>query len=68
MKVMTEVVRHSASGPEALLTEGKVVVAFDGRLVAILRLTIRPNTSARQLTVKGVHGRTSDRVGQNVGE
>src|SRR5205823_3224230 len=50
-----------------MLPEGKIVIALDGRLAAFIRVTIRRNASALELTVKEAHGGTSEGGTQNVG-
>jgi len=45
---LAAVVRFAFAPCGYLLPEGKVVIALDGWLVAILRVTIGPNAAARE--------------------
>src|SRR5207247_911394 len=50
-----------------MLPEGKIVIALDGRLVTFIRVTIRRNASAPELTVKETLVGTPEGVAQDVG-
>ena|SRR5436309_5740124 len=56
IKRLAEVVRVASARRRSSLPEGKVVIALDGRLVFFLRLTVRANTTAHELSIKGTHG------------
>src|SRR5438876_9062497 len=56
IKRLAEVVRVASARRRSSLPEGKVVIALDGRLVFFLGVTVRANTTAHELSIKGTHG------------